>query len=202
MPVNQSSWAERINKAKSGGGGNFEPVPLKRLNFIVEDDPVVASGDKGEYIKYRAKVAPGQERENALVFEMTFPFAENPFAFLDLFSAMGYDEQWLLQADPSTEEIASALKNRPFSAEVYVRDESKTDKSGHPYRSLRNFRPVQAQDAAPQAPAPAPTQAASAPGGSPWGAGASTTPPPAPTPDQTGGSPWGASTTPPPNPFG
>lgn len=188
MPVqNTLSWADRIataNEAKT----KFEAVPLGRFDFYIKQADVV-QGPKGEYIKYRAAISSG-ERANALVFEQCYPNAEKIGYFLEFWHALGFNDEWFMTGNgPTTDQIAAAILNRPFSAEVYVRDDAKDDKNGDKYRSLRKFNPYTGGESAPvdQAPvqsgnfgAPAATVPAAAPvaaapvattaGGSPWGA--------------------------------
>lgn len=225
MPVqnNGISWAQKI-AAADANTPNFEPVPLGRANFTIKQADL-AQGQKGEYIRYRAAIKDGP-RANALVFESTYPNAEKIGFFLEFYRATGLGDEWLMGATPpTTDQIRQALVGRDFSAEVYVRDDAKTDKNGDQYRSLKNFRPyagaAQAPtQSAPQAPAnggfgqPAPQ----APAQATSSFGAPVPQPQIPTPDQAqpqapAADPWSEPAQPqapvqnapqatPPNPFG
>ncbi len=188
MPVqNTLSWADRIataNEAKT----KFEAVPLGRFNFFIKE-ATVHQGQKGEYVKYRAAISEGP-RANALVFEQCYPNAEKIGYFLEFWHALGFTDEWFMTGNgPTTEQIASAIIGRPFSAEVYTRDDAKNDKNGDLYRSLRKFNPFAGGEAAPTAQAapassfgsPAPAATAPAP-----------QPPVAPVATTAGGSAWGA----------
>ena len=186
MPVqNTLSWADRI-KAANDTKTSFEPVPLGRFDFFIKEASV-AQGPKGEYVKYRASIANGP-RANALVFEACYPNAEKIGYFLEFWHALGFTDEWFMTGTgPSTEQIAAALVNRPFSAEVFVRDDAKNDKNGVPYRTLRKFQPETGS---------APVVAETAPAANNFAAAPAAPAPAAPafgTPANTaGGSPWGA----------
>lgn len=217
MPVQNSgiSWAEKI-AASDSSTPNYDPVPLGRHNFsIVKTE--LASGPKGEYIKYRASIKDGP-RANALVFESAYPNAEKIGFFLEFFRSTGLEDS-VLMSNPSTEAIAGFLLNRDFSAEVYVRDDARDDKNGNPYRSLRKFQPyggvvnapAQAQTqantgfgTAPQPQAQAQAQATSS-FGAPVPASVPTpdqAQPTAPTSDPWASNPAQTNQATPPNPFG
>lgn len=204
MPVQNSlSWADKIKNAAESRA-KFEPVPVGRYDFkIIKAE--VAQGQKGDYIKYRASILSGP-RANALVFESTYPNADNIGFFLEFWHGLGFNDDWLMSAQaPTTDQIASSLVGREFSGEVYIRDDAKADKNGDQYRSLRKFHPYGgAAQAAPAAVASAPAQNFGSPtavtaGGSPWGAPvpdaaptapAAVAPASIPTPDQA--NPWNA----------
>lgn len=192
MPVqNTLSWAERIKTANETKT-KFEAVPLGRFDFFIKEASV-AQGQKGEYVKYRAAIANGP-RANALVFEACYPNAEKIGYFLEFWHALGFTDEWFMTGNgPTTEQIASALVGRPFSAEVFTRDDAKNDKNGDLYRSLRKFQPATGGEPAVS------QQAAVAPAANNFGAPAVAAAPAAPAPAfaapvavNAGGSPWGA----------
>lgn len=191
MPVQNSlSWAERIQTANETKA-KFEPVPLGHFNFFIKQADVV-QGPKGEYIKYRAAISEG-ERANALVFEQCYPNAEKIGYFLEFWHALGFTDEWFMTGDgPTTDQIAAAILNRPFSAEVYVRDDAKDDKNGDKYRSLRKFVPFTGSTAAPAQAAPANTFGAPAAAPAPAAPAAVAPVASAPVATTAGGSPWGA----------
>lgn len=186
MPETPSmDWGSKIAEAASTQV-KFEPLEINtRYNFVMENVEIRTAKNTGvEYINFQAKVIDGP-RKNSKVFDSTFPNAKNIGMFLDLYKALGLDVSWLVESNPTLEDIVSAFDGRSFSAEVYVQDNAREDKNGDKYRSLRRYAPQEApqDDApAPQTPA-APQQATAAPQA------------PA-TPATQSDSPWGPPSTP------
>ena len=180
MPEQTSvSWADRIKEAQSSQV-SFEPVKEGYHNFVVDKAEVRTSAAGVDWINVHAKITDG-EFKNARVFQGVFPNAKNVSFFLEFYKATGLSMDYLVEADPSTAEIASALQGRNFSAEVYVAEDARTDnRTNAPQRSLRGYKPQGADvestpQTQPEAPAPAPApqaptqeQAPAAPTGSPW----------------------------------
>ena len=172
MPEQTSlSWADRIKEAQSSQV-SFDPVELGYHNFVVDKAEVRTSKNTGsEWINIHAKITDGKFK-NARVFQGVFPNAKNVAFFLEFYKATGLSMDYLVEADPSTEELASALQGRSFSAEVYVEDDARTDsKTNAPQRSLRGYKPqgaavdetAEVQPSVPEAPAPAPKQESASP---------------------------------------
>ena len=188
----QISWADRIASAKKN---TFKPLDFNvRYNFTIDSTEVKNSAKVGDFIVMKCSVLDG-DRKNFKSNINTMPEQENPWRFLQLFEAVGFNQEWLLTADPSVQVIADNLVGRQFSVEV-VQGNSQRDDGTYwpeyqkflPVVASTNGAPAQGQDQVVSgfgnAPAPtqanAPAQAPQAPqvnqnfgnsgqDGSPWG---------------------------------
>jgi hypothetical protein len=85
--------------------------------------------------------------------------------FLDLWRAVGYTEQTLIDNNPDTDMLASAFVGRQFSADLYYSDRNDfRDNNGNRRPDTRHYRPVEANIPDPEpataaAPAVAPVAA-------------------------------------------
>lgn len=169
MPETTMSWADRIAEAQANEG-KFKELDPGEYNFVIEKAEV-KPGAKGDYINMTLKVLDGP-RANARAFGRTFP--NSPTAgglgmFLRFLTAVGIDNAWLVDSEPSTQVIADNVVDRKLSAEVYIEEGAQVNaKSGEQYRSVRNYKPQ--AGVAPVAQASAPAQnITSAAQPSPWG---------------------------------
>lgn len=181
MPeVQSTSWADKLAEAAKNAPVAFEPLPVnERFNFEIREaeDALPQSQSGVPYIKYTAYVVDGP-RKDSRIYESTHPNGQNIGMFLSLYKSVGLSEDWLLQSDPSEEDIAKALVGKRFSAETYISKNAREDKNRNKFRSLGRFKPMQA---ASDAPVDAPTTIASAPApDNNWGAT-----------DTTQDNPWG-----------
>lgn len=140
------SWADKIAAANSAKV-KFEAIPLGRTNLEILEASI-KMGKTNEYINYKAKIVDGP-RANAWVFGRTFPEAKNVSMFIEFIEALGLSTAWLMGdpaqgiAEPSLEQIASALVGRQFSADIYEESDAGTDKNGDKFRSLRKFQQIE-----------------------------------------------------------
>lgn len=142
MPAS-TSWADRIKLAQEGAV-KFAPLELGEKNFEVEKATVKTSSNGNTYLNIQAKVIDGPQA-NARVFYRLFPNSDKARPInevLKFVEAVGISIDWLQQANPSIEEMASNFQGRKFSAEVYVEDDAREDSyTNAPQRSIRNPKP-------------------------------------------------------------
>lgn len=142
MPAS-TSWADRIKLAQENSV-KFAPLELGEKNFEVEKAVVKTSSNGNTYLNIQAKVIDGPQA-NARVFYRLFPNSDKARPInevLKFVEAVGTSIDWLQQANPSLEEMASNFQGRKFSAEVYVEDDAREDSyTNAPQRSIRNPKP-------------------------------------------------------------
>lgn len=132
----QLSWADRIAASKST---TFKPLDWGRYNFEITG-ATVKENTSGNSIQLKISVLDG-ERKNFKTQFFTNPEWENPWAFLQLFEAVGFGLDWLKESDPSIHEIASNLVGRKFSADV--QPSKRNNDKGEPWPDFKSFTPVQ-----------------------------------------------------------
>lgn len=182
MPATNFNWAEQIEKAQNAST-EFNPLDPGTYNFEIKETSIKNWDDGNSNINYRATVVGGPS-DGKFAFQSLDPFSDRDFAaknFLDVWRAIGYSIDTLIQNNPSLEQIMQAVTGRKFTADLT--HGTKKDSKGNPRMFLNKIRPVEAETPQDQSD----------------GAGTSFGTPPAPTTPAEGGfgggtgnsNPWG-----------
>jgi hypothetical protein len=226
--TNNVNWADVIEEAKSGGGGNFEPIPDGDYDLLVTEATasVTQSGKPMYTLETTVQGGPHNSRK---IWDRLIVTADSGRAmgfFFRKMKALGLGVEFF-QQQPTDDQIVQALKGRSFRAKVGLGQPFNNKQNNEikeyypaaqggptfaPAQAQGNFPPAPQQQGFPPAPAAAPQQQAPAqgfpPAPAPQQAPQQGFPPaPAPAPQQQAApqqeSPWNtsAATPPPPTPF-
>jgi len=166
MSNNSVNWADVIEEAKSGGGGNFEPIPDGDYDLTVTDATATTT-QNGKPMYTLETTVQGGPHNSRKIWDRLIVSSDNGRAmgfFFRKMASLGLPIEFF-QGSPTDEQIVQALKGRSFRAKVglgtpYNGKQSNEVKEYYPATGGPSFTPGGvAPQAAPQGFPPAPQQA-------------------------------------------
>jgi hypothetical protein len=163
MTNNNVNWADVIEEANSGGGGNFEPIPDGDYDLVVSE-ATASTTQNGKPMYTLETTVQGGPHNSRKVWDRLIVSADNGRAmgfFFRKMKSLGLPIEFF-QNSPTDDQIVQALKGRTFRAKIGLG----TPYNGKQSNEVKEYYPA-AQGGptfAPSAPAqggfpPAPQQA-------------------------------------------
>lgn len=149
------NWAEVVENNKDAAK-SFELIPDGKYAVRVETAEAKVSANGNQMIETRLRITDGQFASRVLFFRATAT-EKSQGIFLRNLAAFGVTSDWLVQSNPSFDQIAQVLVDREAVAQV-----SKRTYQGNETNEVKGLSPKAGGGAPAQAAAPAQAQAAPA----------------------------------------